>query len=61
MMDEIEVAITADIKWNIDWTHSKENQWPWPRKTMDNLWFVHSIDMSAIMEALKDVKNMLTD
>ena len=27
-----------------------------PRKTMVNLWFVHGIEMSAMIEALKSVK-----
>ena len=57
IMDELEEAVPAEIKGKIDWTHSKENQGPWSRKTIVNMWFVHGIDTSAMIETLKKRKN----
>ena len=39
-------------KWMTDWEHSKENEGPWPRKTMVNLWFPHGTEMGLIIETL---------
>ena len=42
--EEFEAAVTLDVKGKIDWVHSKENQEPWPRKTMVSLLFWHGIE-----------------
>ena len=49
-----------DFKTKTSWDHSKENQGPWPSKTMMNMWFVHT-EMGMMIETLRNVRKVLTD
>ena len=59
IMNDICSAMVAEVKANIKWEHSKENQGPWPRKTMVNLLFIQEIRM--MIETLRNLRKVLTD
>ena len=59
IMDKMNAVMVAEYKAKINWKHSKERQGPWPRKTMDSLWFFHGTEMGTMLETLKHVRKIL--
>ena len=55
------MAVTPDVKGKIDWTHSKEIQTLWSRKTMFGFGFWRGTELSTMIEALKNTRKVLTD
>ena len=54
IMDDISAAMVAEVKAKINWEHLKENQGPWPRKTIVNLWFGHGTEMGMMVQLLEN-------
>ena len=53
VLEQFSRIMTVDAKTSIHWTHSKENQGPWLKKTMVCLWLISGTIKGRMIDVLK--------